>query len=111
MRATTGSEGGESIVLYRVHPAANEVTDTIEVESTSTEAEFGTGSVAVGEGAVWVTASSETVVTRIDPESMEIDARVPVVAEGPAPTGIDAGMPFYGGPFAWRSVPAPCGQR
>ena len=93
LRVATG-EGAVWVVdffgnrdLHRIDPATNEVTGTVD--------EIGDGAVAavVGGGSVWVTSVHDGLLTRVDPGTLEITARVGV---GAMPLGV-----AYGAGAVW----------
>jgi YVTN family beta-propeller protein len=60
-----------------IDPRTNDIAETIEVPA-------GSGGIAVGAGAVWVTNTLDATVTKIDPQTREIDGTIPLGEEGDA---------------------------
>lgn len=73
--------------LHRIDPATNQVTGTV--------ADIGDGAVTavVGAGSVWVASVHDGMLTRVDPQTLEVTARVGV---GPMPLGV-----AYGAGAVW----------
>lgn len=77
------TEGGKGTfdALARIDPRTNTITDTIPLGHLG-------GGVAVGEGAVWVTAPEDGMLLRVDPESREVAEEVTGLAQ---PTWVAVG--------------------
>jgi streptogramin lyase len=86
VRAVAFGEGmawaGTNDSLARIDPALNRVTGTVATP-------LGTAGVAVGSGNVWVTGESGDEVVRVDPDTLEITARIEAHLPGPIDASAD----------------------
>jgi hypothetical protein len=78
----TESKGGAFDTLARIDPRSNNVTDEIPLGHSG-------GGVAVGGGAVWVSAPEDGVLLQVDPRSRKVVAEVDGLAQ---PTIVAAGL-------------------
>ena len=86
--AAYGVPGGKGIdrdAILRLDPATNQVSDTIPVDTVPTW-ETGGGGLATGFGSLWVAGwtridgKEEGSLLRIDPETLEVNAHIPLPA-------------------------------